>query len=195
MAKSKNYESKDIRTKDGNLRFGHIHNDEVKSSVLIQGQGGLEYISIDQTKPRNAWMTSRCRGRYQVKSGDNIPKGQPAMYFDASNGDIVIRTGGRILMQAENIHLDAKGYDNENGVISLKSNQEILLEGKRININGSESCSHFTSGEMQVTAANILKLYGGSIERLTATSPDYLKGDISFPSSSNVPFISSLLGF
>lgn len=195
MAKSKNYESKDIRTKDGNLRFGHIHNDEVKSSVMVQGQGGLEYITIDQTKPRNAWMTSRCRGRYQVKAGDNIKKGEPAMYFDASNGDIIIRTGGRILMQAENIHLDAKGNDLKNGIISLKSNQEILLESKKINMNASESCSILSSGELQCTATNILKLYGGTMERLTGASPEYLKGSITFPSSSNIPFIPSLSGF
>ena len=47
MAKSINYETKDINTKDGNLRFGHIHKDQVISSVMIQGQGGLEYITID----------------------------------------------------------------------------------------------------------------------------------------------------
>lgn len=189
MAKSRNYESKDIRTKDGNLRFGHIHNDQVKSSVMIQGQGGLEYITIDQTKPRNGWMTSRCRGRYQVKAGNNIPKGQPAMYFDACSGDIVIRTNGRILMQAENIHLDAKGNDTKNGNITLKSNQQIMLESKKINISSSESCSLFSSGELQTSAANILKMYGGTIENLTATSSEYLKGDITFPSASNIPFI------
>ena len=38
MAKSKNNESKDIRTKDGNLKFGHIHKDQVISSIMMQGQ-------------------------------------------------------------------------------------------------------------------------------------------------------------
>ncbi len=62
MTKSINYETKDIHTKDGNLRFGHIHKDQVIASAMIQGQGGLEYITIDQTEPRKGWITSRCRG-------------------------------------------------------------------------------------------------------------------------------------
>ena len=62
---------------------------KVHSSVMMMGSTGgaddLEYITIDETEPRKRWITSRCRGRYQVKSGDDIPKGQPGIYFDANN--------------------------------------------------------------------------------------------------------------
>ena len=54
--KSVNKEIKDVRTKDGNLRFGHIHKDQAKSSIMLQGQGGLEFITIDQTSPREGWI-------------------------------------------------------------------------------------------------------------------------------------------
>ena len=63
---SKNYESKIIQTKDGAIKYGHIHQDDVKSSLLLQGQESLEYISFDQTEPRKRWLSNRCRGRYQV---------------------------------------------------------------------------------------------------------------------------------
>ena len=106
---SKNYEAKTIQTKDGALKFGSIHDDDVKSSLLLQGQEALEYITFDQTAPRKRWLSNRCRGRYQVVSGDDIEKGQPAMYFDAKNGDIVIKTKGRIRMEAENIDIIARG--------------------------------------------------------------------------------------
>ena len=36
MSLSENKETKDIRTKDGNLKFGHIHTDQVKSSIMMQ---------------------------------------------------------------------------------------------------------------------------------------------------------------
>lgn len=170
MAKSINYETKDLRTKDGNLRFGHIHSDQVKSSIMIQAQKGLDYITIDQTAPRDGWITSRCRGRYQVKSGDLIPKGQPAMYFDASNGDIIFRTGGRILMDAENIHIEAHGSDNNNGIISLKSNEQIILDSKRIDINGKESVSVYSGAELRLTSINIMKMYAASYQKLSAAS-------------------------
>lgn len=170
MTKSINYQTKDLRTKDGNLRFGHIHSDQVKSSIMLQAQRGLDYITIDQTAPRDGWITSRCRGRYQVKSGDLIPKGQPAMYFDASNGDIIFRTGGRILMEAENIHIEAHGSDNKNGIISLKSNEQILLDSKRIDINGKESISIYSGSDLKLTAINIMTMYAASIQKLTAAS-------------------------
>lgn len=174
MAKSINYESKDIRTKDGNLKFGHIHKDQTKSSIMLQGQGGLEYITIDQKGATGKWITNRCRGRYQVKAGDEIPKGQPAMYFDASNGDIVIRTGGRIRMEAENIDIIANGPDNNNGIIHLKSNEEIKFETKKLTGNATESCSFFSNGNMQCTAQNIMKMYGGTFEKLTGAGAKLL---------------------
>jgi hypothetical protein len=170
MSKSLNYETKEIRTKDGALRLGHIHPDQVKSSVMIQSQKGLDYITIDQTIPRDGWITSRCRGRYQVKCGELIPKGQPAMYFDATNGDIIFRTGGRILMEAENIHMEAHGFDNKNGIISLRSNEQIFLDSKKIEMNGAELLSAYSGAELSLTGINIMKMYSASIQKLTAAS-------------------------
>lgn len=170
MAKSINYETKDINTKDGNLRFGHIHKDQVISSVMIQGQGGLEYITIDQTGERKGWITSRCRGRYQIKCGDNIPKGQPAFWLDAASGDIVISTRGRIRMEAENIDIQAYGFDPSNGYVNILGKEGVNIEGKSVNINGNEKMSIFTDGSMQMTAMNILKMYTGDMQSLTAAS-------------------------
>lgn len=170
MAKSINYETKDINTKDGNLRFGHIHKDQVISSAMLQGQGGLEYITIDQTGERKGWITSRCRGRYQIKCGDNIPKGQPAFWLDAASGDIVISTRGRIRMEAENIDITAYGGDPTNGFVNISGKEGVNIEGKSVNINGNEKMSIFTDGSMQMTAMNILKMYTGDMQSLTASS-------------------------
>lgn len=170
MAKSKNYETKRTGTKDGQLSFGHIHGDEVKSSVMIQGQEALEYITIDQTEPRKRWMTSRCRGRYQVKCGDDIPKDQIGMWFNADSSDILIQTKGRIRMEAENIDIIARGPDTTKGVINIQSNESVNIETKRFTANANESISIFTDGDMFQSAINIMKVYGGSIQKMTARS-------------------------
>lgn len=170
MTKAVNFESKDIRTKDGNLKFGHIHQDQTKSSIMMQGQGGLEYITIDQSGATGKWITNRCRGRYQVKCGDEIKKGQPAFYIDAANGDIVIRTGGRIRMEAENIDMIANGgSDNKNGIITLQANEEVKLDSKKLTLNSKESCNIFGTGSIQISAKNILSMYAGTFEKMTAT--------------------------
>lgn len=171
MTKSKNCETGGKGTKDGQIKFGHIHNDQVKSSVLIQGQESLEYITFDQTEPRKRWMTTRCRGRYQVKSGDDIPKDAVGMYFDASNSDIVIRTGGRIRMEAQNIDLIAgKGNTNSSGVINIHSNESVNIKTKRFTATADESLVLFTDGQMQQTAINIMTIYAGDFQRLCAKS-------------------------
>lgn len=168
--KSKNYETRRIGTKDGQITFGHIHGDQVKSSFMIQGQESLEYIAIDQTAPRKRWITSRCRGRYQVKCGDDIPKDQVGMWFNADRSDILIQTKGRIRMEAENIDLIARGPDNSKGVINLISNESVNVRTKRFTVDASESVSLFTNGEMLQSALNIMKIYGGSIQKLTSMS-------------------------
>lgn len=170
MAKSVNYESRLISTKDAEIKFGHIHNDEVKSSLMIGGNEALEYISFDQTEPRKRWLTSRCRGRYQVKAGDDIPKGEPGIYFDAVSSDIVIRTDGRIRIQAQDIDIIANGPDNEHGVINIQANESINLKSKVITANATENLSMVSDGEMLHSAINIMKLYGGSLQKMTARS-------------------------
>jgi len=172
MAKSKNYETKTTGTKDGQLTFGSIHSDQVKSSVMLQGQESLEYITIDQTAPRKRWMTSRCRGRYQVKCGDDIPKDELGMGFNADRSDILIQTKGRLRLEAENIDIIARGPDPSKGIVNIISNESVNIETKKFTANANESISLFTDGEMQQTAINIMRIYGGSIQRMTSMSAD-----------------------
>lgn len=170
MTKSKNYETKRTGTKDGMVSFGHIHPDQVKSSVMIQGQESLEYIAIDQTEPRRRWMTHRCRGRYQVGCGDDIPKDKVGFWVNAESSDILIQTKGRIRMEAENIDLIARGPDPSKGVINIQSNESVNVETKKFTVNANESLSLYTDGEMLQSAINIMKTYAGSFQKLTSMS-------------------------
>lgn len=170
MTKSKNYETKRTGTKDGQISFGHIHSDQVKSSIMLQGQESLEYITFDQTEPRKRWMTSRCRGRYQVKCGDDIPKDQVGMWLNADRSDILIQTKGRLRLEAENIDLIARGTDSTTGVINLISNESVNVETKKFTVNANESISIYTDGEMLQSAINIMKIYSGSIQKITSMS-------------------------
>lgn len=170
MTLSINYETRKISTKDGMISFGDIHSDQVKSSIMIQGQESLEYIAIDQTEPRRRWITSRCRGRYQIGCGDDIPKNEVGFWLNAESSDILIQTKGRIRMEAENIDLIARGPDTTKGVVNIISNESVNIESKKITANANESISIFTDGEMLQTAINIMKIYGGSIQKMTSMS-------------------------
>jgi hypothetical protein len=175
MTKSRNLETKDIRTKDGNLRFGHIHDDETKSSIMLQGQGGLEFITIEQVGLRPGWIWSRCRGRYQIMCGDNVKEDEVAYYLNTSGGsgtskgNVEIVTKGTFKINAENIELIASGNDNKNGIISLKSNEKIELDSKQINIKAEEAMSLYAS-DLNTSAKNIMKMTAGSFQRLSSAS-------------------------
>lgn len=175
MALSQNLETKDIRTKDGNIRFGHIHNDQGKSSIMLQGQGGLEYISLEQVGEREGWIWSRCRGRYQITCGDNIKKDDVAFYLNASGadgfskGNIEIVTKGTFKVQAENIQLIATGNNNSNGLITLKSNEKIELDSKQINLTAKEAMSLYAS-DLNTSASNIMKMTAGTYQKLSNAS-------------------------
>ena len=175
MALSQNLETKDIRTKDGNIRFGHIHNDQGKSSIMLQGQGGLEYISLEQVGEREGWIWSRCRGRYQITCGDNIKKDDVAFYLNASGadgfskGNIEIVTKGTFKVQAENIQLIASGNNNSNGLISLQSNEKIELDSKQINLTAKEAMSLYAS-DLNTSASNIMKMTAGTYQKLSNAS-------------------------
>ena len=175
MALSQNLETKDIRTKDGNIRFGHIHNDQGKSSIMLQGQGGLEFISLEQVGEREGWIWSRCRGRYQITCGDNIKKDDVAFYLNASGadgfskGNIEIVTKGTFKVQAENIQLIATGNNNSNGLITLKSNEKIELDSKQINVTAKEAMGLYAS-DLNTSASNIMKMTAGSYQKLSNAS-------------------------
>lgn len=175
MSKSQNLEVKDIRTKDGNLRFGHIHKDQTKSSIMLQGQGGLEFITIEQVGERPGWIWSRCRGRYQIMCGDNVKENEVAYYLNSSGGsgtskgNIEIVTKGTFKVNAENIELIARGNDNKNGNITIKSNEKIELNSKQININAEEALGLYAS-DLNTSAKNIMKMTAGSFQKLSSAS-------------------------
>ena len=177
MAKSKNNETKDIRTKDGNLKFGHIHNDQVISSVMMQGQEGLEFVTIDQTAPRKGWIWNRSKGRYQTITGDDVGQDQVAIYISSAGGNgqapgnIEMFSKGTIKIQAENIELIATGSGNDCGNIHLQGNQNIRLEcGKEINMDSKESTSISAAADLNLTATNSMKNTAGHIQQKSNAS-------------------------
>lgn len=174
MAKSQNLEIKDIRTKDGNLRFGHIHSDQGKSSIMLQAQGGLEYITIEQAGERKGWIWSRCRGRYQITCGDDVKEEEVAFFLNTSGGsgtskgNIEIRTKGTFKVEAENIQLIARGSDNKNGNITIQSNEKLTLDSKQINIKADEALGLYSS-ELNTIAKNIMTMTAGCYQKLSTT--------------------------
>jgi hypothetical protein len=172
MAERKNYHAYRKGNKDSETKRGHIHNDNVLSAYMVRsGYDYRHYMTLDATSTRKGWTTMRSPGAFQVKAGDDIPYNQNAVYFQAINGDIVLRANnGKILLDAENIQLIAKGGNGQNGTILLESNEDITLNSKNIRLNSDSVCKFFSSGSMQIVADASMDIYGGLVDCATGSS-------------------------
>lgn len=176
MAQKENYHTIGYGNKDGELKFGHIHNDNVISGVMLRNKyDPRHYVTLDQSgdarKGRKGGTINRCPGSYQVKCGDDVQDGIPAFYVEAVNGDLVFSaTKGRIRFQAENIEFHANGADNKNGVISLNANEKVEVNAKNVEINASAVAKFFSSGTTKIIGNAVLDFYGGMTACATGAS-------------------------
>lgn len=172
MAERKNYHAHRKGTKDSETKRGHIHNDNVLSAYMVRsGYDYRHYMTLDATSHRTGWTILRCPGAFNVKAGDDIPYNSNSIYFEAINGDIVLKAkNGRIKLDAENIQLIAKGGSNKAGTILLESNEDITLNSKNIRLNADSVCKFFSSGSLQCIANGTMDMYAGLADCATGAS-------------------------
>lgn len=166
MAQKKNYHTIRYGNSNGEIKFGHIHKDNVLSAAMIRsGADYRHYITMDSDDKRPGWTTIRCPGVFNLRCGDS-PSGEMAMYFEAVNGDITFNAPrGRIRFAAENIDLVARGGDNKNGVITIDGNEKVLIKSAgNVTVEATGVARFFSSGTVKVIGDSILELYGGLIE-------------------------------
>jgi DUF4097 and DUF4098 domain-containing protein YvlB len=178
MAQTENYHTIRYGNKDGELKFGHVHNDNVISAFLVRsGKDHRHYITMDSTgdqkRGRKGGTINRCPGTFQIKAGDDVDvnSDNPAIYIEAVQGDIILKaTDGNIRLQGRNVEILANGHDNKNGVITLESNEKIELTSKNIECNASSVAKFFSSGTCKIVGDNMLDIYGGLAACATGAS-------------------------
>jgi hypothetical protein len=168
MTEKKNYHTIRYGNKDGEIKFGHIHDDQNISAFIVRsGYNSLHYTTMEATgddNRKNSTM-NRCPGTYSIKSGDDVPKGTPAIYIEAVSGDIVLSAiDGRVRIQAQNIDLISRGADNKNGNITLDADEKINLKGKNLECDASSVAKFFSSGTVELIGDGLLNIYGGLID-------------------------------
>jgi len=173
MSKKTNYEAIRYGNKDGELKFGHIHNDEVLSAYMVRsGYDPRHYTAMDADGKRKGWTINKCPGVYTIECGDDVNSKSVALYIHAISGDIVMRaSNGNIRMQAAgNIELLANGPDNKNGVITLESNEKVEIKSKNIECSATSVAKFFSSGVCKVVGDSMLDIYGGLAACATGAS-------------------------
>ena len=177
MTKKENFHPYYIGTEHGRLSFGKIKkSNEISACMLQSGQdGGRHYITLDETGNKEEGMRgstkSFCPGTLTVKTGKDIvnydkdskePKNIPAIFCEAENGDIIIKAAnGKIRLEAEDVIINANGFDGKSGNITLDSNDKITLKSQIVDINGTVSTKIFSEKTVEVIGKGIMNIYGG----------------------------------
>ena len=169
MSQTKNYYTIRYGNRNGELKFGHIHQDNTLSSVLLRsGSEPLHYISMDATGEdhRKYGTILRSPGSFQVLAGDNIEKdGVPGVYIDAVSGDLVLRAPkGRVRIEGINIDIIASGKDNKNGNVTIEGNEKVIIKAQTIDVNSKVSTKVFSEKTVDVIGKAILNIYGGLVD-------------------------------
>ena len=177
MAKKENFHPYMIGTEHGRLSFGQIRKSNEISACMLQSgpDGGRHYITMDSTGDKENGMKgstkSFCPGTLTIKAGKDIenytpPKLEPnnitGIWCEAENGDIIIKAPhGKIRLEAEDVIINANGFDGKSGTITLDSNDKINLKSQTIDINASVSTKVFSEKTVEVIGKGLLNIYGG----------------------------------
>lgn len=155
----------------GEIKFGHIHDDDIISGCAIRTgrDGGRHFISMDSTGDpsigRKGGTVMSSPGSHQVVCGHDVKKEIPAFYCLAKNGDIILQAPrGRIRLVAQNIELVTSGGDGKNGNILLKANEKIVLKSQILDVNANASCKIVSENSINIIGRSILNVYGGLID-------------------------------
>ena len=192
MSQRKNYHTVRYGTRDGELQFGHIHKDNNESAVMLRsGHDFLHYISMDNTGTKGIRKNSticRSSGPFKVEAGDECKvtndneENHAGIEMDAVSGDIILRAPrGKIKIQAQDIELIADGYNGRTGVITLDSNEKLILKAKSIDIRATETARFFSENKLDVIGNAIMNIYGGLVDM--ADGATAIKGSKTGPSS------------
>jgi hypothetical protein len=173
MSQNVNYHKIRYGTAEGEIKFGHVHTDNVRSAVMLRSGHTYEhYMTMDGPggkKFRKHSTNFRGPGAFQVKHGKGVPNDEPGIFLDAESGDVVIRaSNGRIRLEALDIDITATGGDGENGKprgnIQISATDKVITTGNIIDCKAVVAAKFFSNKSVEVCGEGVLNMYGGLTE-------------------------------
>ena len=172
MTQPQNHHTIRYGNKDGEIKFGHItDNNEVDSFIVRSGTEPEHYIEMCSTgKPhRKNGTVCRSKGTFHVQAGDNVKTGNTSencgIFFESVDGDLWIGAkNGKIKIFARDIELIANGIDGKTGSITLSANEKVNIESPYVHINGKTSVKIVSDDTVNILGKTILNIYGGLID-------------------------------
>ena len=131
MSEKKNYWTQAIGTQDALIQFGGVSSEkDVTSCFKVRALDGRLFFTMDQDGQRKGWTTLVSPGATQIVTGEDLVKGQNAIFVEAENGDIIIKaTDGNIRLEGDKIELVAREE------INMEAHNKIDINSNNVNID------------------------------------------------------------
>ena len=144
MSEKKNYWTQAIGTQDALIQFGGVSSEkDVTSSFKVRALDGRHFFTMDQDGQRKGWTTLVSPGATQVITGEDLVKGQNAIFVEAENGDIIIKaTDGNIRFEGDKIDFVARDS------FRVEAHNKIDINSNNVNIEAR--------ARMRITARQFL---------------------------------------
>ena len=144
MSEKKNYWTQAIGTQDALIQFGGVSSEkDVTSSFKVRALDGRHFFTMDQDGQRKGWTTLVSPGATQIITGEDLVKGQNAIFVEAENGDIIIKaTDGNIRFEGDKIDFVARDS------FSVEAHNKIDINSNNVNIEAR--------ARMRITARQFL---------------------------------------
>ena len=131
MSEKKNYWTQAIGTQDALIQFGRVSSEkDVTSSFKVRALDGRHFFTMEQDGQRKGWTTLVSPGATQIITGEDLVKGQNAIFVEAENGDIVIKaTDGNIRFEGDKIDFVARDS------FTVEAHNKIDIKSNNVNID------------------------------------------------------------
>lgn len=189
-----NAEAVSYGTKDGEIKFGHLHMEDanldsaVTAGVYLQAYDSRHYMSMDIDGHRKGWTLNRCPGTYQILCGTDTPDKSNGFFLLSENGDIVIRApNGRVRISGLDVDIRASGPDSTRGTINLDSNESVNIKTGSFDVKATVGVIMFTPYTMDIISNVALNITSNFVNNLTSASRVYPNKD-AVPTQSTLKF-------
>ena len=168
-----NYYTTNQGNGDGSISFGDISFDgTVTADISLKGSNGNHFIELTKDGKRKGWTTACTPGAFQVEAGDLLAKENTGIFFNAKNGDVVIKaTSGKLRLEANEIHLVAQGADGTEGNIEmLADGGNVSIKANNITFDSTAALKFVTTGVLNMNATLGMQILSPIVQGITCAT-------------------------
>lgn len=176
MAEKNNNFTSWVENNYGQLEFGRLDPDNVREAVYLNNKQDPRhrlYMSIDRPMGdgTHSVTTLESPGGIVIKCGQDRKRPDITFNIQVENGKLALTCQtGDVLIQGKNVVIEAKGDNNDDGNITLKSNSKIELNSPVVEINGKQKCELNSEQKIEVKSNGSLGMYGTQVTGQSASS-------------------------